>query len=68
VRRRGKSDCILGAIISGAGLSGMAQTDRDRLGALFLAGTGATAPKLIVVAAFRDDSTDVRLEGRLIYR
>jgi hypothetical protein len=68
VRRRGRSDCILGAIISGAGLAGMAPADRDRLGSMFLAGAEAVAPKLLVLAAFRDESTNLRLEGRLIYR
>jgi len=68
LRRRGGEGCILATIVSGAGLSGMAKTDRDRLRAMFHAGEEAVAPKLIVLAGFRRDAGELHLEGRVVYR
>ena len=68
LRRRGGDDCVFAAVVSGAGLSGMADADRARLREMFLAGPEATAPKLIVATGFRRDGNTLRLEGTIVYR
>jgi hypothetical protein len=68
LRRRGGDDCIFTAVVSGAGLAGMAKGDLANLREMFHAGPEATAPKLIVVAGFRRESDVLGIEGSVAYR
>jgi len=68
LERRGGEDCVFTAVVSGAGLSGMAKTDLVALRGMFHAGPEATAPKMIVLAGFRRDTNTLNLEGTIVYR
>jgi len=68
VRERGGAGCVLGIVVRGGGLEGLAETDRSALRALLGAGETATAPKFIAIAGWPSEDGSLRLNGRILYR
>jgi hypothetical protein len=68
MREQAKGDCVWVAAISGQRLAGLAAADIASLRAMFFAGDAATAPKLIVVAAFRREAgVGIGIRARVLY-
>ena len=68
MREQAKGDCVWAVAISGQRLAGLASADIAALRAMFHTGEAATAPKLIVVAAFRRKAgTAIGIQARVLY-
>ncbi|MHC4954035.1 MAG: hypothetical protein ACYTGZ_09100 [Planctomycetota bacterium] len=65
-RSQGSAECIIGAVVAGSKLDSMPPADRAELRRLLGAKDSAVAPRIIVLAGFRDADA-LKLEGTLVY-